>query len=156
MLLQQCATHTVDTRHIHTFSPCSHFQLVVVRLSCPPSNIVSDPDEMFPHGSSFALYNDHSIGQAYIAAEIDADKLNALLSTPFVIGDESHAVAQMNDVAEYRNGPLAPQACYTFFMRGFLSVPTVSSAADMCNGNNVYFILKIVAVCFSLVHTRVV
>ena len=124
---------------------------MVVRLSCPPGSIDSGPDEMFPYGASgsFALYNNHSIGQAYIAAEIDADKLNTLLSTPFVIGDESHVVARMNDVERYRNGPLAPQACYTFFMRGFLSVPMVSSTADdMCNGNNgnnVHSILKSLA-----------
>lgn len=113
--------------HTHTYgpSPCSHYQLVVVKLACPTSNIDSNPDEMFPNPEDIPLYDNHQVGQAYIAAEIDAGKLTHLLATTFVIGDENHDVAQMNDVAEYRNGPLEPEACYSFFMRGFLSVPEV-------------------------------
>ena len=116
-----------DHTHMHTYcttpSPCSHYQLVVVKLVCPTSNIDSNPDEMFPNPEDLPLYDDHQVDQAYIAAEIDAGKLN--LATSFVIGDENHDVAQMNDVAGYRNGPLEPEACYSFFMRGFLSVPQV-------------------------------
>lgn len=91
---------------------------------------------MFPDPESLPLYGDHGVNEAYIAAEIDAEKLSSLLATPFVIGDERHEVAQMNDVAEYRNGPLEPEACYSFFLRGFLSVPQVSCAVDSSSNDH--------------------
>lgn len=135
--------NTLLTQDTHTltyapFSPCSHYQLVVVRLPCPVSSIVGEPDEMFPDPESLPLYSDHGVNQAYIAAEIDAVKLSSRMATPFVIGDERHEVAQMNDVAEYINGPLEPEACYSFFLRGFLSVPQVSCTADNSNNDHLH------------------
>ena len=109
-----------------TLLTCSHFWFVVVRLPCPGS-IDGSPDGMFPYSAEFAPYEEHREGEAYIAAEIAAEKLNTQVSTPFVFGDENHEIALMNDVERYRNGPLVAEACYTFFLRGFLSVPMVSA-----------------------------
>ena len=85
------------------------------------------PDVAFPSLDSFKSYDEvNSISSeivAYIAAEFSAEKFPP--NNQFIIGDNN----QPNDQPEkYTNGPLHGGSSYTFFLRVYTKLTTVSKA----------------------------
>ena len=74
---------------------------------------------MFPHEDNFSHPDDVLDSGAYVAAEIDAAKVNFPLE--FVFGGSDHP----DDDGNYSNVRLKQKSCYTFFLRGFIDIPPV-------------------------------
>lgn len=93
----------------------------------PDSTLPSrSPDVVFPSLDSFLSYNEvDSIKLetvAYIAAEFSAEKFPS--NSQFIVGDQN----QPNDQPDkYTNGPLREGSSYTFFIRVYPELTTVSN-----------------------------
>ena len=116
---------------------CSHYQIAVVFL--PNGRLPAQaPSDAFPHQNSFLTYSEvqgiNSRPVAYIASEFSDEEFPT--NGQFVIGDRN----QPNDYPNlYTNGPLKGGDYYTFFLRAYPKLPTVSPVKD--NVQTIYLAL---------------
>ncbi len=105
-----CLWHT-----LWLLPPCSHYQVIVLRLSSRASLPSESPDSLYPRGYPFSTHAEvHSedTPRPYIAAEVDG----ASLSLRFTLG--LGGVTNGSNIS-YVNGRLSPGTLYTCFLRAF-------------------------------------